>query len=574
MNALKILALTGICICSSLSPCPASVPAGTDYTSLNKAGDREAAYRDRLFHAYYPRETVSRNLKVSGYSNFENATGIYFAEGETAVIDVEGETRLPLVLRTANFNKGGEPAQYPLKPGRNIIPIEKAGLAYIDYRDENPRQAPPVRIKIQGGHLNGIFTRADDAATWKQLLSQARGNILDIVGERVQLAYNVDGLLEGCPDRGPELIALYDRIIELEQEILGWDQYQCHPGNHIFGRVQWRGFMHADGLGAAYVSYTIPGITDIEKLRASSWGVAHEFGHVNQTRPGMMWVGTQEITNNICAAWVNYNLYPERLRLEHEVTPGVGGETLLGGRFDCYVNNAIVNRQLWQFLGGPDSGIGQAPTTRSGDHFVNVCPFWQLQLYAAVVRGDRNFYARIYEKVRKEDDRETPHGQLRVNFVKNACESAGLDLTDFFVNIGFLAPMNRYVQDYGSRHMTITPDMCREAIAFAARFPKPDTSVLYYLTGNSAPIFKSKAPIVPTPDFKPEIKGDRMTIPPEAWKNAVAFEAYQGQKLARISLLGLNHRDRRTTDVIIPPGTTAVKAVQWDGKRFDVWNKK
>lgn len=55
--------------------------------------------------------------------------------------------------------------------------------------------------------------------------------------------------------------------------------------------------------------------------------------------------------------------------------------------------------------------------------------------------------------------------------------------------------MNRYVEDYQSHHVTITEQMCKDAIAHMRRYPKPDTSVLYYITANSVHIYRDCLPV-------------------------------------------------------------------------------
>ncbi len=577
----------------------ADVPPGTDLTRLNRASDRDAAYRDRLFHAYMPLDQVCDTLKIGRYSAFENPTGILFAEGDEAVVIVEGiepgaTARLiihdfgPPKRRAArrapqppperdddtDDDARGEQDQreegvYPLQEGENRIEVTSGGLAYLDYRHPDPQKASPVRVRISGGQVNGVFSRADDAETWKTLLATAPGAILDIVGDRCQLVFDLDNLRKHNPERGPEMLALYDRIIELEQKLLGWDQDGCHPGNHILGRVQWEGYMHADDLGAAFVSHALPGIVDPDRLRAGCWGVAHEMGHVNQTGPAVKWAGTTEVTNNIFSAWVNYTLSPENLRLEHERTGASDGEKIQGGRFDSYVNSALVKKQLWQFLAGPDFG-GSVPGAHTGDHFVSVCPLWQLQLYNAVARGNADFYPSIFHAARAADEENAPHGELRVSFFKRACDAAKLDLTDFFISTGMLALMDRPVEDYVSHHVTITEEMIDEAVAYASRYPKPDTSVIYYVTANSVNIFRDKLPVEPSPGFAPRIWRGRAVIPASEWKNAVAFEVYAGDKLVRVCLRGLGQWDNASTTVFVPEGATCIKAVQWDGQRFPV----
>lgn len=549
----------------------AEIPVGTDYSTLNQSADMEKAYRDREFRAYLPLETVRRTLRTNNYSSFENPTGIFYTAGETFTVELPADAPKDLRLIIHHFGREGGHAEFALTPGKNTLKTPVQGLGYIDYRRESPQSAPPVRLRFEGGYVNGVFTQYDDVATWKRLLAQAKGNILDILGERIQLAYNVDGLLKHCPEHGPELVAIYDDVLRMEQDILGWERYGCHPGVHMHGRVQWRGFMHADGFGGAYVNTAMKEVADVAELKKSVWAIAHEFGHINQCRPGMLWAGTQEVTNNIFSAWCCYKINPNFCRLEHEVTPVMGyHKAMRGGRFDCYINSALVRRQLWQFMTGPDYGVQNVPRRRTGDHFVSLAPLWQLQLYFAVARQQDGLYPYIYEQAR-QDAADTPHGRLRVQFCTRAADAVQLDLSEFFVKTGILAPMNRMVEDYQSHHITITEDMCHAAIRHMQQYPKPDTSVIYYVNANTVGIFRDRLPIQTSPDFKLNPHKGLVTIPAQEWRNAVAFECYKGKRLCRVAIRGLNHEDNSTTDLIVPKDTTVIKAVQWDGKRFTVW---
>lgn len=549
-----------------------SVPQFTDYTGINQ-GDSEKKYRHRLIRAYLSNEEVRRRMKTNSYSSFENPTGIFFKAGETAEITVSGLSDHPLNLLIWDYKPGRGEDRYPLHEGKNSIIVKNPGLAYIDYRDVNPGSTPVITVDIGGGAINGVFTPQDSQETWKRLLAGAVCDVFDMLGERCQLTFEVESLRKYCPEQGPELLALYDHIIELEQdEVLGWKKDKSHPGNHIHGRVQWTGFMHADGYGAAYVNWTMKDLANVDRLCRSSWGVAHEFGHVNQTRPGMLWVGTTEITNNICSAWVNYKLCPEHMRLEHEVCANADKMGMRGGRFDCFVNSAIVKRQLWQFQAGGDRGLF-SPLARydSGDVFVGLAPFWQLMLYNTVARGNKDFYPSIYHSVRSTDESKMTNGELRALFMKRACDAAKLNLTDYFLKTGMAAPVDREVDDYGVSCLTVTDEMVQEVLNYISRYPKPDSDVIYYITANSVHIYRDKLNIETSPNApKIELPVGRVDIPGDAWKNAVAFEAYSGKKLIRVSLLGLNHEDNTTTTVICPPETDTLKAVQWDGKRVTI----
>ena len=121
--------------------------------------------------------------------------------------------------------------------------------------------------------------------------------------------------------------------------------------------------------------------------------------------------------------------------------------------------------------------------------------------------------------------------------------------------------------------MTITREMCEEAIAYAARYPKPDSRVIYYITAHNLPFFRDKIPVErPAPGYTPPpVENERMEMPAHQWQFAVAFEAYQGDKLLHVSLFGLNNPHKEATTIICPAGTDTIKAVQWDGTRYTVF---
>lgn len=548
------------------------VPVWTDYSGINK-GDAEEKYRQRVVRAYWPNEEVRRVMKTNNYSAYENPLGIYFEVGEVVRVGIEGSRGHEMALVVRDFEVGGTQDVYPLKEGVNEVRMRHKGLGYVDYRDVNPRGAAAVKVKVEGGVINGVFTREDDAGVWRRLLKGAKCGILDMLGERCQLAYDVGSLRRYCPERGPELLEMYDRIIELEQdEVMGWGMDGAHPGNHIHGRVQWQGFMHADGLGGAFHVDTMRVLADVEELRRSSWGVGHEFGHVNQTRPGMLWHGTTEITNNICSAWVAYRLDGTYSRPEHEVAANADGVGMRGGRMDCFVNGAVVRRQQWMFQEGQDGGLFKPlEQYKGGDVFVAFAPFWQLMLYNTVARGDRGFYPRIYHDVRVTDESGMTNGELLVRFMRRVCDSAGLDFGEYFVKVGMAAPVDREVDDYGKGFITVTEEMVQELLDYARRYPKPDSEVVYYICANNVDIFRERRGVeVGEKVPRIELPVDQVDIPGDAWRNAVAFEAWGGGKLLRVSLKGLNHEDNETTTVVCPPETDRIEAVGWDGKRVTV----
>ncbi len=572
-------------LCASLSLLPLqadTIPLGTNTSQINASAD-EKNYRQRSIRAYLPLKEVSRRLKVGNYSSFENPTGIYFKQGERARITLDAKaTAGAVTLIVHEFGAAGHHHTYPLSAGLNELTMANSGLAYLDYRSMKPQSAPELKVQIEGGQINGLFTEADDNKTWKRLLANAKCSMIDIIGPRVHLVYHVEELRKHCPEKGAKLLAVYEEIMKLEQDIMGLELYKLHPGNHIMGRNIWRGFMHADGMGAAFHHNTMGGIGNPDKARKGSWGIAHEFGHVNQVRPAMTWVGTTEITTNIYSAWANYKLNPANMRLEHEVTPSPNGN-MRGGRMHSYVHSAIVQKRPWQFQIGPDytnygkesEKIKLADEVKRSkgnfDHFTNLSPMWQLQLYMEVAGRAKNFYPQIFQAAREADTSKLTHGQMRLNFVKAACDASKLNLTEFFVRTGILRPINRWKEDYGSRMLTLTPAMVKEAITHAHKYPKPDSRVIYYINSNNVGIYRDKTPLQQGRSYTPQ--AGKITIPAGDWKGAVAFEVYAGKKLVGVSLLGLGHQNNASTDIFIPSHASSVQAVAWDGARLTVYKE-
>lgn len=567
---------------------PASDAPGTQSqkyygaAELNSPGaDREETYRHRRISAYLDTKKQVELYKNSPYDPFENALGIYCKKDETVRLTINGTPGGELCLIVKGYDQNDDGDEWPLQVGTNTITSQKDGLLYLGYRKAAPdTAAPDIDVTITGGSINGVMTDADSGETWQKLLAGASAPWLDLLGRRTHLVLPVESLRAYCPARGAELLALYERIIELEQQLCGWDKYGA-PGNHILGRVIYDGYMFADERGAAFCKDSMPQLCNPDTVTGDTcWGLAHEFGHVNQTQPGMLWKGMTEVTNNLYSLWCQYNLGARDIRAEHEETPGFGGVgSLRGGHYDVHVNGAMVKGEPWQF-----QNIGATPHPFvCGDVFATLIPFWQLQLYCACARGMQDFYPDIYQDVRKTDESRMTNGELRMLFLRRACDSAKLDLTRFFLQAGMLAPVSRGIFDYEDAWLSITPDMLRSTVEAikAKNYPEPDSSVINYITVNTLPQFRDRLAVEPPApgSFTPAVQDGKLEIPAGVWKNAVAFEAYGtdekgGEHLLRISLRGLNHKDNDSTTVFCPAGTACVKAVQWDGTRYTVLETK
>lgn len=527
-------------------------------------GEREQRYRRRVFRAYLSGEQVQQRYKTDAYSPLVNPTGIYFKAGEKVRITVNGAFNKPLRLIINDVHAQTEPEWYKLRSGSNEIRVEQDGLGYFDYRDEQPETCPPVTVEIEGGTVNGIVTPADDAATAQRMLENAAADVLDLCCDRVLLVLPVRELKEFCPKgQLPALLQSYGNIIRSQQELMGYGEpgTPAHPNVPMYGRVTWNGYMFADEKGAGFHLDNMISLCNPALLTGDAcWGVAHEFGHLNQVRPGFCWQGMTEVTNNLYALWYQHG---QGLcsRIEGEMCNNADEMPMVGGHLDAFVNCAVVRQEPWQFQ---HHGATPHPYV-AGDVFATLAPLWQMLLYAEG-RGDR--FADLFDLVRGADDRDRSNGELRMAFLKHMCDVFKLNLTAYFRQCGMLQPISRGLYDYGDGWLTVTEEMVRGVEEYAARYPQPDSPVLCYLNSRNRESYLKHLPAHAPVGEAPAVREGRMEIPAGLCGAAVAYECWRGNTLLRVSLPGLNHENSSDTTVVVPDGTTAVKAVQWDGTRY------
>lgn len=544
------------------------------------SGTYSTEFRFAEYEAYPTLDETSSWMKTSSYNSFENPTGIYFDKGESMVILVDNPGEEAVQLRVQNFGtKDPAGSTYTLKNGINKITATNRGNGYISYYTSNYKTAPKVKIHFVMGKENGYFDRGRHTnEDWKRFLANACSDIMDMRGYRCQIAYPVQSFRNACPANGEELAARYDSIVYREHEIMGLNKYNKVPKNRQFSRVVPSGYF-ADGIGAGIGAGSEEDIIRLNGFQY--WGIGHELGHVNQIRPGLKWVSTTEVTNNIYSAWVQFSLGNRQdLRLEHE-NPGSGWANDfmngIGGRFNCYLNFGIRMGNNWLCQEGPDY-YGQAlfgtPARRNYDHFVKLVPMWQIQLYFHQAGFSPDIYAKVSERMRTMDLSNYSNGQLQLNFMRTLIDSTGQDVTDFFVKAGMLKPINRVLEDYSYGTMTITQAQCDELITYAQKYPKPASPVIYYISGNNWQIYKNQLPLEGTFGQGVTSNGTLRRVNHSIWKNVVAYETYKDNELVRITISGRGCTDFSITDVDYPAGSTRIEAIDWLGNKTLVYGTR
>ena len=431
-------------------------------------------FRIGTFKSYPRPEIISQTNKTSTYGIYDNVTGIYFPRNSEMVVfmgDFEGK----ISLRVVNHKIGFGGTDYLLQPGMNRFKTNTdEGLAYLIYQDDHEYE---VKANFATGTVNGYFDiKKHTNADWNDLLANAQYSFFDVLGNYAHLTFTTNAFQNYTKDP-TALIELYDEIVDLEQDFMGLYKYDRANKTRMYFRanIHQDMYMFATSYRTEYSEGTLSSIANAESLRKSPWGPAHEVGHINQTRPGMKWLGLTEVTNNI------YSLYVQK---------ALGN----GARIDEEDLGSYNNRYEKGFTEILATNLAHVS---HDDVFVKLIPFWQLQLYLADIRGYDDFYKDVHEVIRTSEDQRT-NGASQVEFVKICSDVAQMDLTDFFAAWGYLTPVNTDINDYGNGNLTVTENMVAEVRSYISSkgYPKPDAH-FRYITDSNLDVFQSMASVVP-----------------------------------------------------------------------------
>ncbi|MGV8828935.1 MAG: M60 family metallopeptidase [Breznakibacter sp.] len=492
-----------------------SLKTGTTLEQINAVGNAfvknmaRALYqgvydsmRIGTYSSYPDPDIIARSNKTGTYGLYDNVTGIHIRWGDDMVVFVDDFVG-DMSLRVVNHSKGFGGEDFILQPGVNRFKVRTEGLAYIIYQDDEKYQ---VKINFATGAINGYFDASKHSnKDWETLIGNASYSFFDLLGQYSHLTFTTDDLKRYT--KNPErLLQVYDSIVSLEQDFMGLVKYnRTYPTCSYFRTNTHQDmYMYSTSNRTEYTKSTMPELCDFAKVRSSPWGPAHEVGHTHQTRPGLKWLGTTEVTTNIYSLWVQ-TTFGNCARIDEEYVDGYN------------------NRYEKAFTELVAPGLAHAAHQ---DVFCKLVPFWQLQLYFANVKGQTDFYKDVHERIRINNN-PTSDGEAQLQFVKTCCEVAQTDLTDFFTAWGFLSPVNLQIDDYGNANMVITQSMVDEVKndILAKSYPKPDAS-LEYIHDQCVGIFKSKAAVVY--GGSATVAGNQITVSNCA--NAVAYVQLRNNK--------------------------------------------
>lgn len=545
-----------------ISACPYSFFKNIAFFMFHKKYGKE--FRINTFKAY-PHPDLDASLNKTGpYSLLDNPTGISVDAGAELIVlanDIQGQD---ISIKVQNLDKPGGDGfggiSYPISTGLNKLRMQTKGLVYVMYHTPNYATAPRIKLHFASGKVNGYYDSQDAALKDRasELLSKAVDQYFDVVGQYAHLTFPTARYKNHTKDL-KALIEAYDQIAYNEMHLMGLVKYNKMFRNRMYLHVMYTSYMYATSYHTAYNDNTLGDLCDETKVASSAcWGPAHEIGHVNQTRPGLKWLGTTEVTNNIMSEYIQTTVFGQGSRLQVEDM----GDAVSPNRYSKAWNSIVVD------------GISHA---EEGDVFCKLVPFWQLELYFGKVLGRTplqqsdhgGFYPDVYEYVRTHADMPTP-GDQQLEFVYIASLAAKMDLTDFFEKWGFLKPVDITVDDYGTGQMTVTEAKAtavKERVK-ALNYPKPNVA-LEYINDNNYSVFKNQGAVQAGTASR---SGDRLTF--TNWKNVIAYEVREGNADGRLICV---------SDGVLTPSATAsfsirggwkdtykVYAVSYDNQRIQV----
>ena len=530
-------------------------------------GTYSTEFRVGEFDPYINPNTLINHLKTNfTYSWYENATGIFFKPGDVAVIFVEGVGKYGIELQVRNFGpEVFSKATYALGNGMNIVKINHRGNGYIDYFIPDLKawkNAPKVKIHFLNGVESGYFSphlKGHTKKDWVRLLKNCQGDCFDMRGKYVNCVFPVKNIRAKCPNEGEQLMQQYDDVVRYEQELMGLPKYNYDFPNHqtVTTCEKSSGYMHANNDNC---NVPLSAVNDALGYGSNfpTWAIAHELGHVNQTR-GFVWRGLMEVTNNLLAAYVQHMFNPTGFhRLENESNRF---------RYYRYLENNVAKGATW------------LPSVE-GDVFATLVPLYQIMVYTRLAGVCPDAYPDFFEKLRTKGAPDGS-GPQQVDYVRQLCHITQIDFVDFFKKVGLLKPIDQWVADYGGAQLTITQSMItslEKEIAKKGYEKAPEG--LIYIDAWNYPIFRDKLPLEGNTIGKGCSKsGNNVRIQHAQWKNVVGFETYTADgKLLHATNYGRGEggTDAQYTNCMwnTDEKPAYIMAVGYDGTRIKCYEPK
>lgn len=436
------------------------------------SGKYDSAYRLASYRPYQHPSVMAEKNKTSKYSLRDNPTGIYASAGEKLIVllgKVYQGGKVSMLIQDLNGGYNNSKT-YDLEEGYNEITVEVGGLIYIlnhvnddiplllEGENENIKknvEEKTVQVHFAMGKVNGYFDiQKNKASDWTSILNNAKYQDIDVLGKYSHLTWKVADFVKNNTEI-TKTIENCDRLVYLQEEFMGLVKYNKMFNNRMHFCIDYKAvspnasdYRTVYNAGTYYAEpFCIP-----DRFAARCWGPAHEVGHCNQTRPGLKWSGTTEVTNNILSLYTQTSFGRDCKLLVDTCTPKDENDNPMQGSF------ANIYEASIQFI-VTDGRAHCLPGVSNIVRETQLVPFWQLKLYMMDARNKKDFYRDLFEYFRKHDspsDNGKNQGLNQLDFVRQVCAISQLNMIDFFEKWGFLKPVNTVLNDYGNKNFIIT----------------------------------------------------------------------------------------------------------------------
>ncbi|WP_289621398.1 M60 family metallopeptidase [Bacteroides congonensis] len=435
-------------------------------------GDYDTSYRLAGYRPYQHPSIMAAANKTGKYSLRDNPTGIYAKSGEKLAVlvgKIYKGGKISLIIQDLNGGYNNFKT-YELEEGYNEITAEVGGLIYVlnhvddaiplilDEADGTARklvEEKTVQIHFAMGRVNGYFDIAKNKeGDWTTIRDNATYQDIDVLGKYSHITWRVSDFKKYNTEI-TRTVENCDRLVYLEEEFMGLVKYNRMFNNRMHFCIDYKAKSpNATDYRTVYNAsdYYAEPFCNPDRFADRCWGPAHEVGHCNQTRPGIKWSGTTEVTNNIHSLYVQTSFGKPCKLLVDSCTPKDENGQAINGSFENIYEAAIafiVNGKRAHSLPGVTDIVRET----------QLVPFWQLKLYMHNVRYESDFYYDLYEYFRTHEspsDKGENQGLNQLDFVRQACAISRINLLDFFERWGFLTPVDTELNDYGNKKFTIT----------------------------------------------------------------------------------------------------------------------
>ena len=443
-------------------------------------------------YAPVSKESVWSSLVKVGYALSPNSdpTGIYVEAGDIITVYVGNIPNTGSVMLRNVQHQSGSGDGFALTSGFNIIKMQATGCLFVDYEVNNTTNGaapftalntyPNITIHVEGGKVNGCFsaTRGDTNEDWVIMQDKLfkHYDYLQLRNRKQIFNMNATKVMAACPEKMVELLEEWDKIVEMEHNIMGLDTEFPGYFNTPMMAVSFtgNGHMYASTYGTYYNENTISDVMKYENLFAggSLWGPAHEIGHINQAAINI--IGQSEVSNNLFS----------------NIAVFLNGHLTSRAEYISTTFQNMADNIYWQ----------DRPSLWERTHL-----YFQLYQFFHVQGYRPNFYQDLFKALRADPCTRVQNTFIDatydyLKFYKKACEVSGYDLTEFFQAYGFfIVPEQKsytagnvtrnafWVGDYGTYYLVVTQEMIDAAIAEVKALNLPKANIIFIEDRVSAP---------------------------------------------------------------------------------------